>query len=106
MATEAQSSYIADLAVLKLKEFKEVKELLLASGIIGDGAETVKTAQSIAEISHALSDLQASRFIDLLISTKEPARGRVYSKRRIESASVALDDIKATIDGWGFDGLQ
>lgn len=106
MATEAQRSYISDLAVLKTKEFKEVKELLIASGIVSAGAETVQSAQSIAEITHALSDLQASRFIDLLISTKEPTRGRVYSKRRIEGATALVDDIKATIADWGFDGLQ
>lgn len=106
MASEAQSKYIADLAVLKTKEFKEVKELLISSDIVGDSAEIVKNAASIAEITNALTDLQASKFIDLLISTKEPVRGQVYSKRRIEQASELVADIKSTIDDWGFDGLR
>lgn len=106
MATPTQSKYIADLAVLKTKEFKEVKEVLIASGIVTEGAELVKQAGTIAEITHALTDLQASKFIDLLINAKGPARGRVYSKRRIEGAASALEDIKATIDDWDFDGLR
>lgn len=106
MATDKQSSYIADLAVLKVKEFKEVKEMLQASGIVSDNAELVANAQTIAEITHALTDFQASRFIDLLIATKQPDRGRAYSKRRVENTIGALDDIKATIADWNFDGLQ
>lgn len=106
MATETQSKYIADLAVVKTKEFKEVKELLLANEIIGADAETVKTAQSIAEITAALDDGQASRLIDVLIATKEPTRGTEYSKRRVETTVDVLDDITATIDDWGFDGLR
>lgn len=102
MATEIQSKYIADLSVLKTKEFKEVKELLLANNIVGNNAEIVKGAQSIAEITHALSDAQASTFIDVLIATKEPARSRVYSKKRVEGTITILDDIKATIAGWKF----
>ena len=102
MASKAQSKYIADLAVLKTKEFKEVKEMLLASGIVSDDATIIKDAQSISEITHALTDLQASQFIDLLIKTKEPARGRVYAKRRIEQATAILDDIKADIADWDF----
>lgn len=106
MATDKQSSYIADLAVLKTKEFKEVKEMLTASGIVSDNAELVANAQSIAEITHALTDFQASRFIDMLTSTKAPERANAYSKRRIETTIGALESIKATIDDWGFDGLQ
>lgn len=102
MATEAQSKYIADLAVIKTKEFKEVKELLVSSGIVGTDAEIVKTAQSIAEITHALDDAQASKFIDVLIATKPPARGRVYADKRVKSTIAALDDIKKTIDDWSF----
>lgn len=102
MATETQSKYIADLAVKKTKEFKEVKELLISSGIVGDSSEIVAGATSIAEITHALTDAQASRFIDALIAAKTPDRGRVYSKKRIERTISALDDIKSTIDGWGF----
>ena len=102
MATESQSNYIRDLAVLKTKEFKEVKELLIASKIVGDNAEIVNSAQSIAEITHALTDLQASKFIDVLVSTKEPKRERAYSSKRVERTIGALDDIKSTIDDWGF----
>lgn len=102
MATELQNKYISDLVVIKTKEFKEVKELLLASNIVSDSAELVKAAQSIAEINHALSDTQASAFIDVLIAAKEPARSRAYSKRRVEGTIAALDDIKATIAGWKF----
>lgn len=102
MASEQQSKYIADLAVIKTKEFKEVKELLLASGIVSDQATLVKSAQSIAEITHALTDLQASQLIDLLIKTKEPARARVYARRRIEQTVGILDSIKADIDSWDF----
>ena len=102
MATQTQSKYIADLAVLKTKEFKEVKELLVSSGIVGENAEIVNNAQSLAEITAALTDSQASQFIDVLISAKTPARDRVYSKRRVEKTSELLDDIKKTIDGWTF----
>lgn len=106
MATPAQSSYIADLAVLRTKEFKEVKELLMSSGIVGSDATIVKDAQTLAEITNALTDLQASNFIEALIATKEPTRSRAYSKRRVEGAAALVDDIKGTIDDWGFDGLR
>lgn len=102
MASEIQSKYIADLAVKKTKEFKEVKELLIANEIIGADAETVKTAQTIAEITHALTDLQASKLIDVLIATKDPARGTSYSKKRIVSVTSILEDIKKEVDGWDF----
>lgn len=105
MATETQKKYIADLAVIKTKEFKEVKELLVANEIVKDSSEVVMQAQSIAEITNALDDGQASRFIDVLIKTKEPARGRVYSPRRVENTVALLDDIKSTIDDWDFNGL-
>jgi hypothetical protein len=102
MATEQQSKYINDLAVLKTKEFKEVKELLKSNDIIGVDATIVDNAQSIAEITHALTDLQASKLIDVLVAAKVPARGQAYSKRRIETAISLLDDIKGTIAGWKF----
>lgn len=102
MATETQSKYIADLAVLKTKEFKEVKELLISSGIVSENAEIVNNAASLAEITHALTDTQASRFIDILIAAKAPARERAYAKRRVERTISALDDIKSTISGWSF----
>ncbi len=102
MASETQSKYIADLAVAKTKEFKEVKELLASSGIVKDSSQTVMQAQSMAEITHALTDLQASRLIDVLIKTKAPARGRVFSAKRVERTAAALDEIKATVDDWDF----
>ena len=102
MSSQSQSSYIADLAVLKTKEFKEVKELIIAKGVVGEDAEIVANAQSIAEITNALTDLQASQLIDALIATKEPARDTTYSQKRIDKASGLLDDIKKTIDGWDF----
>lgn len=102
MASETQSNYIADLVVLKTKEFKEVKELLVASGIVKESSQIVMQAQSIKEITHALTDLQASKFIDLLINTKPPARGRVYSERRVQRTIAELEDIKSTIADWGF----
>lgn len=102
MASETQSKYIADLAVLKTKEFKEVKELLIANEIIGADAEIVKNAQTIAEITGALTDLQASKLIDALIAAKEPARGTAYSQKRIEKVTAILDSIKKDIDAWDF----
>lgn len=102
MSTPEQSKYIADLVVIKTKEFKEVRELLVSNEIVKADAEIIKTAQSIDEITHALTEAQASRFIDILVSTKEPTRGREYSKRRIEQASALVEDIKSTIDGWTF----
>lgn len=102
MSSQTQSKYIADLAVAKTKEFKEVKELLIANEIIGADAEIVKTAQTIAEITNALTDLQASKLIDALIATSEPARGTAYSKKRIDKVTLILDDIKNEIDAWDF----
>jgi hypothetical protein len=102
MASKQQSSYIRDLVVVKTKEFKEVKELLLSSDIVSQDAALVKVAQNLTEITHALTDLQASQFIDLLITTKQPARATVYAPRRIERTVAALDDIRSTIDDWGF----
>lgn len=102
MSTPTQSKYIADLAVIKTKEFKEVKELLIANEIIGADAELVRNANSIAEITNALTDLQASKLIDALIATKEPRRDTAYSKKRIERVTELLDDIKNDIDAWDF----
>ena len=102
MASEIQSNFIADLVVKKTKEFKEVKELLLSSDIVSDNAETVKQAETIAAINNALTDLQASKFIDLLTSMKDPARGTSYSQKRIKQVTDLLDDIKKDIDAWDF----
>lgn len=105
MATENQNRYIADLVVLKLKEFKEVKELLLSSGIIGENAETVQRAETIAEITNALTELQASQFIDRLIALPEPKRDTSYSQKRVLAAGAALDDITEDIRSWDFNTL-
>ena len=102
MASESQSKYIADLAVIKTKEFKEVKEMLLASGIVSENAETVQNAGTIAEITNVLTDLQASKFIDVLIAAKEPMRGQAYSAKRINKMVSELDDIQVIINGWDF----
>lgn len=102
MASQTQSKYIADLAVKKTKEFKEVKEMLLASEIVKDSSETVMNAQSISEITYALDDAQASKLIELLINTKDPVRDTTYSPKRVKKTVDILDDIKSTIDDWGF----
>lgn len=102
MASENQSKYIADLVVIKTKEFKEVKEILIASGIVGDNHEVISVAKGITEITHALTDLQASKFIDLLVAIKNPSRGNTYSTKRIDQTTDLLDDIKGTVGNWGF----
>lgn len=102
MASELQSKYIADLAVVKTKEFKEVKELLFSSGIVSSDSQTVKDAQTIAEITNALDDSQASKFIDALIATPTPKRSTVYAQNRVEKTIAALDSIKRTINDWKF----
>lgn len=103
MATQIQIRYISDLAVRKTKEFKEVKELLKSSGIVSKDADTALQAGTIAEMAHALTDLQASQFIDALIASKDPKREQTYSSRRIMRTVEALDDIKVTIDNWDFE---
>lgn len=109
MASKIQSDYIADLVVKKTKEFKEVKEILLASDIVGTEGENpmlIRNAETIHEITHAMTDLQASKFIDLLITLKEPARQTAYATKRVERTVGLLDDIKGTIADWDFNGLR
>ena len=77
MASPNQRSYIRDLAVQKLKEFKEFKEMLYANGIV--------------------SVLQAK---------EAPARPKTYSQKRSEQVIQLLDEIKATADDWSYDGLR
>jgi hypothetical protein len=103
MASPEQSKYISDLAVKKTKEFKEVKELLVASGIVKDTSETVMQAETIATITDAMTDLQASKFIDVLIAHKTPNRANSYSNRRVYQTIGILEHIKATINGWDFE---
>lgn len=102
MSTPIQSSYIADLAVLKTKEFKEVKELIIAKDIVSADSEIVASASTIAEITNALTDLQASQLIDALVAAKEPTRSTEYATKRIDKATRLLGDIQSTIDGWDF----
>lgn len=106
MASQKQTEYINDLAVLKTKEFKEVKELLVARQIVAADSETVKTADSLAAVCNALNDQQASQLIDALVATKAPERAPAYSTRRIDKTIAGLDKIKAKIAGWNFNGLQ
>lgn len=102
MSSQSQASYIADLAVLKTKEFKEVKELLAASGIVKDSANTVMGAQTLGEITNALTDLQASQLIAALLARETPKRERSFSPGRVKKTVAALDDITRTIDSWDF----
>lgn len=106
MASPSQTKYIQDLAVIKTKEFKEVKELLFANQIVDAGSDTVALATTLADICNALTDLQASKLIDVLVAAKEPARSKVYAPKRVHSTVAGLDGIIATVDDWGFDGLQ
>lgn len=76
--------------------------MLISNGIVSSDAEIVNKAQTIADITHALTDMQASKFIDVLIATKTPFRDNTYSKKRITKTVSILDDIKSTINGWDF----
>lgn len=105
MATEVQRSYIKDLAVQRLKEFKEFKEMLYASEIVGRDAETVGNAQSIDAILDATTDSQASQMIEALLAKKVPVRSRTYSKKRAERTIELLDKIKARARSWTFNEL-
>lgn len=102
MATPQQTSYIADLAVIKTKEFKEVKELLVAQNIVAAGSDTVKSAGTIADICNALTDQQASQLITALIAAKEPVRAKTYAQNRVNKTIKVLDGIKQTITEWSF----
>lgn len=102
MATQEQSRYINDLAVLKLKEFKEFKELIFSRGIAGENAELINNAQSVAEITNYLTDWQSSRLIDELNALPEPKRGTAYGKKRLNDMIETLEDIKKIINDWSF----
>lgn len=105
MATDVQRSYIKDLSVLKLKEFKEFKEMLYANNIVSPEAETVGNAESVDDILDATTDLQASKMIEALLAKKEPVRSKVYSRKRTERAIELLDKIKARADDWDYNEL-
>lgn len=106
MASPTQRSYIKDLAVDRLKEFKEFKEMLYANDIVSRDAETVKNADSVDAILDATTDLQASKMIDALVAKERPIRSRTYSQRRSERVIELLDKIKATADDWSYDELR
>lgn len=106
MASPNQRSYIKDLAVLKLKEFKEFKEMLYANEIVDPTSQTVANADSIDAILDATTDFQASKMINALIARKEPVRSRTYSQKRSERVIDLLDKIKARVDEWDYYELQ
>lgn len=106
MASPNQRSYIKDLAVLKLKEFKEFKEMLYANGIVGVDSEIVKNAKSVDEILDATTDKQASDMITILQAKETPARVRTYTQKRSEEVIKLLDEMKATINDWSYDELR
>ena len=106
MATPNQRSYIKDLAVLKLKEFKEFKEMLYANGIVGEDSETVRDAISVDAILDATTDAQASKMIDALVARQAPVRVKTYSQKRSERVIELLDSIKARANDWSYDGLR
>lgn len=101
MASKSQAEYIRDLAIKKLKEFKEFKELLVAENIT-DG-ETALKAGNISDAVHALTDLQASRLIDILAARQTPKRSTSYSTKRVKGVVEILDAIKRDIDNWDFE---
>ena len=102
MATDVQRSYIKDLSVQKLKEFKEFKEMIYAAGIVDRDSKIVGGAQSIDAILDATTDYQASQMIDALIARKAPIRSRTYSQKRAERTIELLEKIKQTARGWRF----
>ena len=102
MATTSQIRYIEDLAVKKTREFKEVKELIVAKSIMSADSDVIKNGVTIAEIGNAMTDYQASQLIDALISNKMPERASAYGKRRQERTIAGLDKIKSDIAGWSF----
>jgi predicted nucleotidyltransferase len=102
MSTPVQTSYIKDLATLKTKDFKEVKELVVSAQVVGTDATTVLQAETVDAMCDAMTDFQASKFIDALIATKTPDRSRVYAQKRVDNTVATLDSIKSTISNWDF----
>lgn len=100
MASATQRSYIKDLAVIKLKEFKEFKEMIASEHIMGTETIGFSDAKSVDEILDRITDKQASKIIDALLAKKEPARSRVYSQKRSEQVINLLDKIKENIGEW------
>ena len=105
MATDTQRSYIKDLSVQRLKEFKEFKEMLYANDIVSREAQMVAESTSIDEILDYTTDLQASKMIDVLLAKKVPVRSKTYSNTRSMKTIEGLDKIKAKIRSWNFNEL-
>ena len=105
MATDTQRSYIKDLSVKKLKEFKEFKEMLYANDIVDRDSQTVADAESIDAILDATTDFQASKMIDVLIARKEPIRSTTYSNKRAIATIDGLEKIKERVRNWNFNEL-
>lgn len=105
MATETQRSYIKDLTVQRLKEFKEFKEMLYANDIVSRDAQTVANAQSVDAILDATTDEQASKMIAALLNKQIPVRNRTYSRKRSERVMELLDKVKKTANDWSYDEL-
>ena len=105
MATETQRSYIKDLTVQRLKEFKEFKEMLYAKKIVSRDAKTVGDAQSVDAILDATTDEQASKMIAALLEKQIPVRSKVYSDKRSKRVIELLDKVKATANDWSYDEL-
>ena len=106
MASEIQRSYIKDLAVQRLKEFKEFKEMIVSAKIVSPDSKTVMGADSIDVILDATTDLQASKMIDELLLRKPPVRSRTYSNTRARKTDEALQRIRKKIGDWDFDELR
>lgn len=105
MATETQRSYIKDLTVQRLKEFKEFKEMLYAKNIVSRDANTVGDAQSVDAILDATTDEQASKMIAALLEKQIPVRSKVYSDKRSKRVIELLEKVKATANDWSYDEL-
>lgn len=106
MASPTQRDYIKDLSVLKLKEFKELKELIASKGIMGTDTEGFALSTTADEILDRLTDKQASELITALLEKPEPVRSRTYSNKRSKQVVDLLDKMKATINGWHPSELQ
>lgn len=100
MASATQRSYIKDLAVLKLKEFKEFKEMIASEHIMGADTIGFTDAKSVDEILDRITDKQASKVIDALLAKQVPVRSKVYAQKRSEQVIDLLDKIKANIGEW------
>lgn len=106
MASPTQRDYIKDLSVRKLKEFKELKELIASRGIMGTDTEGFTQSTTADEILDRLTDKQASELITALLEKSEPVRSRTYSTKRSKQVVDLLDKMKATINGWHPSELQ